>query len=68
MYAILFNIAIGLRVGELEALRWSDVDFEKGTLTVAGQMVLKVEDDEDGNLHPRKKVRYPTIREMRQPG
>ena len=35
MYGILLCLYSGLRIGELMALQWSDIDFAKGTLTVA---------------------------------
>ena len=34
MYGILLCLYSGLRIGELMALQWSDIDFAKGTLTV----------------------------------
>jgi integrase len=36
LYAV--ALAIGLRKGEVSALRWSDVDLEAGTLRVSGTM------------------------------
>ena len=35
MYGVLLCLYSGLRIGELMALQWSDIDFVKGTLTVA---------------------------------
>ena len=35
MYGVLLCLYSGLRIGELMALQWSDIDFAKGTLTVA---------------------------------
>ncbi|MGI8923330.1 MAG: site-specific integrase [Fimbriimonadales bacterium] len=33
-----FTLATGLRIGEATGLRWSDVDFEKETATIAVQL------------------------------
>lgn len=39
LYALfVLAVALGLRQGELLGLRWQDVDFERGTLTVAVQL------------------------------
>lgn len=35
LYGILLCLYSGLRIGELIALRWSDIDFSKGVLTVS---------------------------------
>ena len=35
LYGILLCLYSGLRIGELIALQWSDIDFEKGILTVS---------------------------------
>ena len=35
LYGILFCLYSGLRIGELIALQWSDIDFAKGILTVS---------------------------------
>jgi Site-specific recombinase XerD len=39
-YRVMVNIVIfcGLRLGELDNLEWSDIDFENGTLTVSKQL------------------------------
>lgn len=34
-FAILFDLATGLRIGELCALRWTDVNFNKGTVKIS---------------------------------
>ena len=34
-FAILFDLATGLRIGELCALRWTDVNLNKGTIKVS---------------------------------
>lgn len=47
MYALLFNISIGLRFAELAGLRWDDIDFKNNLMTVSGQAVLQVEMNED---------------------
>ena len=35
LYGIILCLYSGLRIGELIALKWSDIDFEKGILTVS---------------------------------
>lgn len=47
-YLALYVLAIdsGLRLGELLALRWSDVDLEKGTLSVRHTLLRKGHDIE----------------------
>ena len=37
--AFVLELATGLRRGELLALRWGNIDFKKGTLTVKEQLV-----------------------------
>lgn len=32
------NLLLGTRLGEVIGIRWSDVDFETGTVTIAGQL------------------------------
>ena len=34
-FAILFDLATGLRIGELCALRWTDVNFNKCTIKIS---------------------------------
>jgi len=41
--AVLATCANGLRIGETLGLRWSDVDFDKKTITVDGQLALSGE-------------------------
>ena len=40
LFIVLFNM--GLRLGEANALQWSDIDFEKGTLTVSKTVTTKL--------------------------
>jgi integrase len=63
-YGALFVTAVGtgLRQGELLALQWTDIDFEKGTLSVRrtlaeikGQFVLK----EPKSKHSRRTITLP---------
>lgn len=35
---LVFMLYTGLRIGELRGLRWSDVDFEKGTISIERQL------------------------------
>jgi integrase len=39
--AAFLAVMTGLRVGELLALRWSDIDFEKGQVSVTRSIVLQ---------------------------
>lgn len=39
-YSIIGSILIGMRVGELPVLRWSDIDFEKGTIHIHRQQLF----------------------------
>ena len=47
IYALLFNISIGLRFAELAGLRWEDIDFENNLMIVSGQSVLQIEMNDD---------------------
>ena len=38
-WVLRIEVETGLRIGELLALKWSDIDFEKNTLTVNGTVV-----------------------------
>ena len=42
-YIILFNVRMGLRFGELAAIRWSDINFDERSVYVCGQMLDTVE-------------------------
>lgn len=39
-YSILVSILTGMRVGEIPVLRWSDIDFEKGTIHIHRQQLF----------------------------
>ena len=60
IYALLFNISIGLRFAELAGLRWEDIDFENNLMTVSGQSVLQIEMNEDLTFtnHGRGRVNH----------
>lgn len=45
---LMFNFYTGLRIGELAALCWHDIDFDKKLLRVSRSMVKKYERDSDG--------------------
>ena len=47
--AFILDINTGLRLGELTALDWSDIDFEKKTLYVHKTAVMITNRDKDGN-------------------
>ncbi len=44
-YGIELMFCLCARIGELRALRWSDVDFEKHTLSISREIVLRKGDD-----------------------
>ena len=60
IYALLFNISIGLRFAELAGLRWEDIDFQNNLMTVSGQAVLQIEmkDDLTFQNHGRGRVEH----------
>ena len=45
-FPILLDILTGLRVAELCGLRWNDVDFDKGSIQVNGQVILNRDNKE----------------------
>ena len=49
---VFIDILTGLRIGELCGLRWKDVDFEKGIISINGQIVLD---------RTKKELLYTTI-------
>jgi len=48
-YAYLLILNTGMRMGEALSLRWSDVDFEKRTITINKNNVLSKRRDAEGN-------------------
>ncbi|MGH7292501.1 MAG: site-specific integrase, partial [Myxococcota bacterium] len=52
---VLFDVmlALGVRPGEVAALRWSDVDLDAGAVTIRRALTWKIEADESGK---RKRV------------
>lgn len=46
----------GLRPGEVIGLKWKDVDFNKGTLSIMRAMTVEPEFDGEGNVIARKTV------------
>ena len=50
--AILFDLATGLRIGELCALKWSDINFQKQTVKISRtlQRIKKSQAERDDNL------------------
>lgn len=46
----------GLRPGEIIGLRWRDINFEQGTLSVMRGMTVEPEFDREGNVVARKTV------------
>ena len=49
---VFIDVLTGLRIGELCGLRWKDVDFEKGIISINGQIVLD---------RTKKELLYTTI-------
>ncbi|WP_455717305.1 hypothetical protein [Anaerosporobacter sp.] len=39
-YAVLLSLQLGLRVGELIALKWSDINYKKNTIHIQRQEVI----------------------------
>lgn len=69
LWAIVINLVLGLRVGELSALRWSDIDLDQQKVIVRRQLVKDYDEDilctgyiEVGNLKGYEKPRVLTIR------
>ena len=46
MWAIILNLCLGLRFGELAALKWEDIDLDSQCLTVKEQLVREYDDDD----------------------
>lgn len=61
-YAIGANIYLGMRIGELLALRWQDIDFGKNTIRVDKTLIEEKNPDYDENIPNSKKVRF-TVQE-----
>ena len=74
MYGILLCLYSGLRIGELIALQWSDIDFVKGILTVSkschdGQDGLIIDEPKTANsrrLIPLPKQLLPILKGIRK--
>ena len=63
-YAIAANIYLGMRAGELLALQWKDIDFEKNTIYVS-KTLIEINNPEYDEEHPElmreqgiKKVKF----------
>lgn len=74
MYGILLCLYSGLRIGELIALQWSDIDFVKGILTVSkschdGQDGLIIDEPKTANsrrLIPLPKQLIPILKNIKK--
>ena len=53
---MVFLAHTGLRCGELQALKWSDIDFERQTVTVNKNLTLVYDRERDGTRTNRRKV------------
>ncbi|MGN1204935.1 MAG: tyrosine-type recombinase/integrase [Lachnospiraceae bacterium] len=60
---LLANFYLGLRVGELAALRWSDVDFDRKSISVCRTEVKYFERDED--MHRMEHMTYKAQNELK---
>lgn len=49
--AIIFNFYCGLRVGELTGLKFKDVNFEDGYISIERETVVHIVSDENGGKH-----------------
>lgn len=64
-YIYAANIFLGLRIGELLALQWQDIDFDKRSLYVCKTLIEENNPDYDENDPKSKKVRFtiqPTVK------
>lgn len=52
------NIYLGLRIGELLALQWKDIDFNKNTIYVCKTLIEESNPDYDENIENSRKVRF----------
>lgn len=52
----LTSMFAGLRPGEVIGLKWRDIDFERGTLSVVRGMTVEPEFDSEGNIVKRNTV------------
>lgn len=59
MYGILLCLDMGLRLGELCALQWKDIDLESGILSVSHTVKREEYTDDDGNLKCRWGIGLP---------
>lgn len=59
---ILFCMHTGLRIGELCALRWEDIDLENRTVTVSRTMQRIYRRDEEGQGHTKILITTPKTR------
>ena len=59
---ILFCMHTGLRIGELCALRWEDIDMEARTVTVCRTLQRVYRRDESGKGHSRVQISTPKPR------
>lgn len=65
--AIKFNLSYGLRIGELSALKWSDVDFENRTIYISHQYVVDFELSDDGTFRNLGRVDTNSIKGHEEP-
>ena len=49
-------IYAGLRIGEILALRWRDINFEKGTINIDDAITVDIKFDREGNVLSRQTV------------
>nr|MDH3163251.1 tyrosine-type recombinase/integrase [Bacillus licheniformis] len=52
---MVLSVITGMRMGEVLGLRWSDIDFEKGLLTIR-QTLAKIDDEGNYGLVPEVKT------------
>ncbi|WP_256702612.1 tyrosine-type recombinase/integrase [Bacillus sp. CBA7126] len=52
---MVLSVITGMRMGEVLGLRWSDIDFEKGYLTIR-QTLAKIDDEGNYGLVPEVKT------------
>ena len=61
-YAMKFNLTAGTRYGELTGIKWTDINFEEGSIIIQRQLVLSCEVKEDGKLSYSGKEEKDTLK------
>ena len=65
--SVKFNLTAGTRIGELNGIKWSDIDFEEKSILVQRQHVLVIEMDAEGEFHSAGKQDMDTLKAGEEP-